>query len=106
MGARSRRTWPAHVADMLTAALDPTAPGHKGPPVRAVLMDTWYATRPLLRQIEQLGQVYYCPLKPNRLVDPQWAVTGDRRRYTYTPVGALRWTAREHARGKEVHLKD
>jgi hypothetical protein len=100
------RTKPAHVADLLEALLDPAHPAYKGLPVRAVLMDAWYATRPLMRQIEALGHVYYCPLKANRLVDPQWRATGARRAYTYTPVGALAWSARAQARGRDVHLKD
>lgn len=100
------RTKPDHVSDMLAAALDPAHPGAKGLPVRAVLMDAWYATRALMRQIEALGHLYYCPLKPNRLVDEQWAATGTRRTYTYTPIGALTWRAAEETRGKDVHLKD
>ncbi|MGZ8414989.1 MAG: IS701 family transposase [Gemmatirosa sp.] len=95
-----------HVAEMLAAALDPTHPACKALPVRAVLMDAWYATRVLLRQIEALGHVYYCPLKPNRLVDAQWAATGARRIYTYTPISALAWSAAEGVGGKDVHLKD
>ena len=96
----------AHVGEMLAAALDPRHPAYKALPVRAVLMDTWYATRRLLRQIEALGHVYYCPLKPNRLVDAQWAATDARRAYRYTPLSALAWSATEAAHGKVVHLKD
>lgn len=103
------KTKPEHVRDMLDAALDPTHPAYKGRdgalPVRAVLMDAWYAARPLFRRIEQLGHVYYCPLKPNRLVDDHWAVTRGRT-YTYTPIAALTWTGREARHGKDVHLKD
>ena len=38
--------------------------------MRAVLMDTWYATKELLLQIERgdTAIIYYCPLKDNRLV--------------------------------------
>lgn len=35
----------------------------------AVLMDTWYATKDMMLQIEKLGKIYYCPLKDNRQVD-------------------------------------
>lgn len=97
---------PDHVGAMLTAALDATSPAYKGLPVRAVLMDAWYAIRALMRQIEALGHVYYCPLKLNRLVDEQWTVTPARRTYCYTPIADLRWTAPEAAGGKDVHLKD
>ena len=30
-------------------------------PFRAVLMDTWYATRKIMRFIEKLEKIYYCP---------------------------------------------
>ncbi len=32
-------------------------------------MDSWYATQKLMALIENLGKIYYCPLKSNRLVD-------------------------------------
>jgi len=32
-------------------------------------MDSWYAAQKLMALIEQLGKIYYCPLKRNRLVD-------------------------------------
>ena len=35
----------------------------------AVLMDTWYATKEMMLQIEKMGKIYYCPLKDNRQVD-------------------------------------
>jgi hypothetical protein len=92
-----------HVGEMLAAALDPAHPACKALPVRAVLVDAWYATQRLLRQIEALGHVYYCPLKPNRLVD---AATAPAREHTYTPVAALPWSAAEQTQGKRVHLKD
>jgi hypothetical protein len=90
-----------HVGEMLAAALDPAHPASKDLPVRAVLMDTWYATRVLLRQIEALGHVYYCPLKPNRLVD-----AGDGRPPAYQPLATLPWRAADDAHGTAVHLKD
>jgi hypothetical protein len=101
------KTKPAHVAEMLAAALDPAHPGYKGRggalPVRAVLMDAWYATRPLLRQIEALGHTYYCPLKTNRLVDES---DGSDRTRPHVAVGTLAWSAAEEAHGKRLHLKD
>ncbi len=32
-------------------------------------MDSWYAAQKLIAFVEQLGKIYYCPLKLNRLVD-------------------------------------
>jgi hypothetical protein len=96
-------TKPEHVSAMLRAALDPAHPAYKGLPVRAVLMDTWYATRPLMRQVEALGHVYYCPLKTNRLVDES---DGSDRTRPHVPIATLGWSAADQARGKLVHLKD
>lgn len=92
-----------HVGEMLAAALDPAHPACKALPVRAVLMDAWYATQRLLRLIEALGHVYYCPLKPNRLVD---AGAAPARVHTYQPIAALPWSAAAVAHGQSVHLKD
>jgi hypothetical protein len=38
----------------------------KAVPFRAVLMDSWYATKALMQYIDSLGKYYYCPLKKNR----------------------------------------
>lgn len=100
------RTKPDHVQDMLLAVLNPRHPAHKPLPVRAVLMDAWYATRPLLRLIEQGQHRYYCPLKANRRVDPHWRATGARAAYTYTTIADLPWSADAQAHGQDVHLKD
>jgi hypothetical protein len=32
----------------------------------AVLMDTWYATKDIMLQIEKIGKIYYCPLTSSR----------------------------------------
>lgn len=97
-----------HVSEMLSAALDKEHPGYKGGnkglPVRAVLMDTWYATRRLMREIEALDQVYYCPLKPNRLVDDH--EDPSRRSYDYVRIDSLSWSESEEREGKQIHLRD
>lgn len=101
-------TKPEHVRDMLLDALDAARPQCKrrlAGAVRAVLMDTWYATRPLMRLVEQLGRVFYCPLKANRLADPHWRATGGRT-YAYTPITELAWSAYAERHGQDVHLKE
>ncbi len=35
-------------------------------------MDSWYATQRLMALIDNLGKIYYFPLKSNRLVDKGW----------------------------------
>jgi hypothetical protein len=39
----------------------------------AVFMDTWYATKEILLQIEKIGKIYYYPLKENRQVEDSGA---------------------------------
>ncbi len=53
-----------HVRDMFDDAI-----GNKNLPFRAVLMDSWYATKDLMTHIDKVGKVFYCPLKSNRKVD-------------------------------------
>lgn len=66
---------------------------------QTVLMDTWYATKDAMLEIEQLGKRYFCPLKDNRQVDD----SGGAR--PYQRVDSLDWTATELAQGKTVKLK-
>ncbi len=72
---------------------------HKQLPFRAVLMDTWYATKDLLLYIESLQKLYYCPLKDNRQVDD----SGGTR--PYQRVDALQWTTAEEQSGKRIKIK-
>jgi len=53
-----------HVADMLKGLVN-----SKQLSFARVLMDSWYACQKLMFLIEDLGKIYYCPLKKNRLVD-------------------------------------
>ena len=53
-----------HVADMIEDVVN-----CKQLPFSKVLMDSWYASQKLMVMIENLGKIYYCPLKKNRLVD-------------------------------------
>jgi len=53
-----------HVAEMLNNLVY-----HKQLPFARVLMDSWYGSQKLMAMIADLGKIYYCPLKKNRLVD-------------------------------------
>jgi hypothetical protein len=68
-------------------------------PFRAVLMDTWYATKDLMLYIESLRKIYYCPLKDNRQVDDSQGARPYRR------VDALEWSGAELGHGKRIKLK-
>lgn len=83
-----------HLHEMLT-----NVHHQKQLPFRAVLMDTWYASRKVMRHIERLGKIYYCPIKKNRLVDDTEGAE------PHDNVENLSWTEAELAHGKTVHLK-
>ena len=82
-----------HVADMLTTLEE------REIPYRTVLMDSWYATVSLMRQIDELGKLFYCPLKNNRLVDDSGGTV------PYQAVSTLTWTDDAQAQGKLVKVK-
>ena len=50
-----------HVEEMILNAIN-----NKKIPFKTVLMDSWYATQRLMGLIDNLGKLYYCPLKSNR----------------------------------------
>lgn len=68
-------------------------------PFRTVLMDSWYASRKVMRYIETLEKLYYCPIKKNRLVDEANGVG------SYQNIAELSWNKAELSHGKSVHLK-
>jgi len=53
-----------HLRDMLT-----NVRYQKKLPFQAVLMDSWYASREVMRHVEKLDKVYFCPIKTNRRGD-------------------------------------
>jgi hypothetical protein len=65
----------------------------------AVLMDTWYATKEIMLQIEKLDKIYYCPLKDNRQVDDSGGAK------PYQRVDAIEWTQTELEQGKVIKIK-
>lgn len=83
-----------HVQEMLTNLVY-----HKQLPFRAVLMDTWYATKDLMLFIESLHKIYYCPLKDNRQVDD----SGGSQ--LYQRADELVWTKHELRHGKTIKIK-
>ncbi len=60
---------------------------------KTVLMDSWYATQRLMALIDNLGKVYYCPLKSNRLVDDTRGVE------KYKNIAELSWNESEQNAG-------
>jgi hypothetical protein len=86
---------PDHVSEMLTNVIE-----HKRLSFSTVLMDSWYASRALMLQIHKAEKLFYCPLKPNRLVSDN-AETKKKQ-----SVSSLGWTPEEQQHGKRVHVKD
>lgn len=92
-----------HVSEMYQRCLERCQRGELD--FRAVLMDIWYASTPLMLQIHRSGSLFYCPIKPNRAVseiDPQHP----EKKYSYRPAETLSWTEAELDRGKQVHLRE
>jgi len=84
-----------HVREMLDNALF-----DKHLLFRGVLMDTWYAERKLMMHLEDVGKVYYCPLKTNRLVNDTQGQQSNQR------IDQLQWSLHEQQHGKLIHIKD
>jgi len=83
-----------HMQDMLLNCVY-----HKELLFWAVLMDSWYASKDMMLQIERLGKIYYCPLKDNRQVDD----SGGNQ--PYQRVDSLSWTKSEEQHGKLIKIK-
>lgn len=86
-----------HVWDMLDGLKA------KHVPYGYVLMDSWYAVNELMVHIDDLGKIYYCPVKSNRLVDDSGNPHGGRA--AYKPVSKLDWDQTTLAQGKIVKIK-
>ena len=69
-------------------------------PFRTVLVDSWYASRQVLRKIEQLEKIYYYPIKCNRRVDDSNGIN------RHQPVDKLQWNESSIQHGKLIHLKN
>ncbi len=65
---------------------------------RTVLMDSWYATKELMKHIHASAKLFYCPLKSNRKVDD----SGGEE--PYRAVSELQWTSEQAAHGKLVKV--
>ena len=84
----------AHMREMLDNVLS-----SKKLPFKTVLMDSWYASMQVIKHIEALGKLYYCPIKTNRHVDDS---EGEKK---HQRVDTLQWTDQEQTKGKTIHLK-
>ena len=83
-----------HVEEMMIDVVK-----NKKIPVKKVLMESWYATQRLMALIDNLGKIYYCPLKRNRLVDDSGGVK------KYQKLEELTWNKLELLSGKIIKIK-
>jgi len=82
-----------HVRDMLNLVHY-----QKKLPYKTVLMDSWYASNKLMLFISDLGKLFYCPIKSNRL-----ARLADTHEH-YQRVIELDWNEEELKTGKAIRL--
>jgi hypothetical protein len=66
---------------------------------KTVLIDSWYASMQVIKHIESLEKIYYCPIKTNRHVDDSGGEKQHQR------ADKLQWTDEEKQKGKTIHLK-
>jgi len=64
-----------------------------------VLRDSWYVCQKLMFLIEDLGKIYYCPLKKNRLVDDTGGIE------KYKSLEKMEWKESEIEQGKLIKIK-
>ena len=88
-----QKTKLAHAKDMFDNAIH-----GKHLRFRTVLMDSWYATKELMKHIHASDKLFYCPLKSNRKVDD----SGGEE--PYKAVSELQWTSEQAAHGKLVKV--
>ena len=86
-----------HVEDMLNHAIY-----KKELTFKTVLMDSWYSTHKLMLQVEDLGKLYYCPIKKNRLANDIPEIV--KKKKEYQSVEDLNWTKCELSSGKIVNI--
>ena len=82
-----------HVNEMLSLA------DKRGLVYKTALMDSWYATTQMMTRLHQAGKFFYCPLKPNRLVDES------KGQLAYQSIETLYWSAAQEQHGKLVKVK-
>jgi DDE superfamily endonuclease len=83
-----------HVHDMLQNAIF-----SKNLNFKIVLMDTWYATDFLMKEIDRLGKIFYCAIKSNRLA------SSVNQKYEYKQVKEFEWSKEEQKTGVRIHFR-
>lgn len=71
-------------------------------PFKTVLMDSWYAMKEIILELEKMGKIYYCPLKKNRKVDD--GSKDEAGEKSYQRIENLEWSKEESVHGKKVKI--
>jgi hypothetical protein len=79
-----------HVKDMIISAVNDKKLGFE-----IVLMDAWYATRDLMLLIEDLGKLFFCPIRSNRIVNDSNGKDKSKN------IKLLNWSKEELINGKQ-----
>lgn len=90
---RDGKTKLDHVEEMLQSI------PHREVLFSTVLMDSWYATKELMVEIDRMEKLFYCPIKSNRQVDD----SGGER--PYQRVDTLEWSEAGENTGKLIKIK-
>jgi hypothetical protein len=100
--ARDGKTKLDHMSDMLSQI------HWREIPYSHVLMDSWYATVPLMNQIVDYGKYFVCAVKSNRLFSPDesYDVVRPKQHSEYLSVAALPWDSSAETAGYHGKLKD
>jgi hypothetical protein len=84
-----------HLQEMLNNVVH-----HKHLSFKTVLMDTWYANHQLMLHIHDLGKLFYCPIRKNRLI----RISGCE--LPYQNVRELSWNENQLSQGQLIQLKN
>ena len=100
--ARDGKSKLDHVADMLVQI------HWREIPYSHVLMDSWYATVPLMNQVMDYGKYFICAVKSNRLFSPDevYQVPRPKKYSDYLGVDTLPWDTETAVTGYHGKLKD
>lgn len=66
---------------------------------RNVFMDTWYATKEIMLEVDNLDKVFYCTIKSNRKISRVDQI------YKHNLLNQFEFSNQEYKHGIEVHLK-
>lgn len=92
--SKDGKTKISHVQDMLLNIIN-----HKQLSFKTILMDSWYSSNKLMLFIHELGKLFYCPVRKNRMLRP---IDSEDK---HEKITDLPWSDEQLAVGQLVQLK-